>query len=42
MENRAKSLFYKVLFNKFHHRTNLIAFESSILYLKDIGVLKIL
>jgi hypothetical protein len=25
MENRAKSLFYSVLFNKFHHRTNLMA-----------------
>jgi hypothetical protein len=25
MGNRAKSLFYLVLFSKFHHRTNLIA-----------------
>jgi pantothenate kinase-related protein Tda10 len=26
MGNRSKSLFYQVLFNKLHHRTNLIAF----------------
>jgi hypothetical protein len=25
MGNRSKSLFYQVLFNKLHHRTNLIA-----------------
>jgi hypothetical protein len=29
MGNRAKSLFYSGLFNKFHHRQNLIAFFLS-------------
>jgi hypothetical protein len=35
MRNRAKSLFYPVLFNKFNHRTNLIALSfSNFVYLK--------
>jgi hypothetical protein len=37
MANRVKPLFYSVLFNKCHHRTNLIAL---ILYLNDNGLLK--
>jgi hypothetical protein len=40
MGNRAKPLFYSALFNKCHHRTNLIAFLSVIFYLKDNDVLK--
>jgi hypothetical protein len=38
-DNRAKLLFHSVLFNKFQHRTNLIAFSLAILYLKDNFVL---
>jgi hypothetical protein len=34
MGNSAKSLFYSVLFNKFHHRTNLIALFTVNLVLK--------
>jgi hypothetical protein len=29
MENSAKSLFYSILFNKFHHRTKQMAFFFS-------------
>jgi hypothetical protein len=32
MGNKAKSLFYSVLFNKFHRITNLNAFLTTILY----------
>jgi hypothetical protein len=35
MGNRAKSLFCSVLFNEFHHRTNLVVHFSALLYLKD-------
>jgi hypothetical protein len=41
MGNRANSLFYSVLFNKFYHRTNMIALTLATLYLKDNRVLRI-
>jgi hypothetical protein len=42
MGKRVKSLFYSVLFNKFHSRTDLSALCLENLYLKDNYVLRIL